>query len=201
MAAWLIFAAHREDDPALWNSHWIAQQTERLEPSPATVLRGPLAVREKLEATLADPELEGVALFGHGRPHAVMGSDKREALDRGNVHLLANRWAHAIACNTGRELVPAAAAHGAFAVGYSVSLIVEWTLEELPRELRDRIAEMVTATTRGLIEGLRTKEALAMRAEIAAEAVSQWLLENTEDGYLGVHGLASQLVERMVVSG
>lgn len=198
MMTWLIFAAWAEDDLPLWNSHWIARQTARLAASPPRVIERAEATREALEEALANEETGGLALFGHGRPDAILGSDGREALDLANLHLLKNRWAHAIACNAGRELVPAGA-HADVFVGYDVSLIVEWTLEDLPEALRDRIAHMVTATTLGLVEGLRSRVELQRRAEIAAEAVVVWLLENTDEGYLGIHILAQQLVQNMIV--
>lgn len=200
MTAWLIFAAWREDDDALWNSHWIAEQTARLSPHAPTILARDDAVREALEAALGRAEIQGVALFGHGRPDAVMGSDRREALDLANLHLLHRRWAHAVACLTGKVLVPAAT-HADVFVGYDVPLIVNWTVADLPAELSDRITEMVTATTLGLLQGLRTKVDLQRNAARAAEAVSEWLLENADEGdHLGVHILAQQLVERMVLS-
>jgi hypothetical protein len=200
MARWLIFAAWNPDDTALWNSFWIAEQTARLTAEPALRLEREAAVRTGLESALADSELRGVALFGHGRPHAVMGSDGHEALDAANVALISGRWAHAIACNTGQELALAAAVHADIFVGYNVALIVGWTLENRPGELRDRLARMVTATTLALLEGVRAKTELMRRAAAAADEVTEWLLENTDDGYLGLHVFAQQLVDRMVVS-
>lgn len=199
---WLVFATWAERDLALWNSHWIAQQTLRLaEVRPSIVIERDAATREALEAALADPSLRGLALFGHGRPHAVMGSDGREALDVENVGRLDGRWAHAVACRTGASLVHAAAAHADVFVGYHQSLIVEWTIEELPEELRERIARMVTATTFALVSGVRAQPDLQRRASAAADDVVAWLLNNTEDGNLGIHILAQQLVDAMVVRG
>lgn len=144
--------------------------------------------------------MEGVALFGHGHSHAMMGADGREALDVTNVRLIGRRWAHVMACLTGCELVPASAAHGSFLVGYDVALIVEWAPGDLPEEFRDLLARMVTCTTLELLAGVRSKPDLQRRAQIAAEAVTCWLLDNTEEGYLGLHILAQQLVDNMVVS-
>src|ERR1700679_3347484 len=104
MAAWLIFATWREDDADLWNSHWVAQETARLAPSPPQIIERDAAVRETLEAALARggassmtfrAAIEGIALFGHGTPDAILGSDEKPALDLGNVHLLERRWVHA----------------------------------------------------------------------------------------------------------
>lgn len=197
----LIFAPRTEDDAALWNSHWTAQQTAQLAPVPAGMLEGGAAVREALETALSDQRLEGVALFGHGEPHAVYGADNREALDLANAALIGSRWAHAMACQTGVELIPACSAHAGFFVGYKAGLIVEWTLDSLPDQLRERLARMVTAATLGLLEGDRTKEALQRRVSEAADDLTQWLLDNTDEGsYLGLHVFAQQLIDRMVVS-
>ena len=85
----------------------MAQQTRRLAPLSALVIEREDAIRERLEAALADERLRGVALFGHGQPHAVMGSDGLEALDAANIRLVGPRWVHAMACLTGIELGPA----------------------------------------------------------------------------------------------
>ncbi|KYF78391.1 hypothetical protein BE17_43400 [Sorangium cellulosum] len=141
-----------------------------------------------------------MALFGHGLPHAVMGSDAREALDAGNAACVGPRWAHATACNTGIALVPACARHPGLFVGYDVRLIVEWTVEELPDVLRELLARLVTATTLGLLAGVRARTDLQRRAAAAADELTAWVIENAEEGYLGVLVLAQQLVDRMVVS-
>ncbi|WP_437592071.1 hypothetical protein [Sorangium sp. So ce1000] len=201
MARFLVFAAWTPDDAALWNSHWIAEQTIRLAMgAEAVVVEGTGALRKVLESALEDSALVGVALFGHGRPHAVMGSDTCEALDAGNVACVGPRWAHAIACNTGAALVPSCAGQPGLFVGYNVSLIVEWAVEELPEPLRELLARLVTATTLGLLEGERARADLQRRAAAAADELAAWILANTEEGYLGVLVLADQLVNRMVVS-
>ncbi|MCK6591527.1 MAG: hypothetical protein L6Q76_28575, partial [Polyangiaceae bacterium] len=124
MVRWLIFAAWTTEDSALWNSRWIAEQTVRLEPDAALRIEGEAAVRAALERALDDTNLRGIALFGHGKPHAVMGSDRLPALDLGNIARVGPRWVHAMACNCGKELVTAAASHVELFVGYEVSLIV-----------------------------------------------------------------------------
>jgi hypothetical protein len=201
MARWLTFEAWTQDDAALWNSRWMAQQTIRLAPDAPLRIEGAGAVRGALERALGDADLVGVALFGHGEPHAVMGSDKLPALDLANIARVGPRWVHAMACNCGKELVTAAASHVEIFVGYQVSLIVEWTLEDLAEELRERLARLVTATTLALLEGARSKQELMRRASDAADDLAEWLLNNTgDDQYLGVHIFAQQLVDRMVVS-
>ncbi len=208
MASWLIFAAWTKDDDDLWNSHWIAQETARLAPSPPRFIERDEAVRQTLEAALTRGQvspmtsreaIEGIAFFGHGKPDAVLGSDDKPALDLGNVHLLERRWAHAFACNTGRELVPAAMGADLF-VGYDVRLTVDWTLEDIPEELRKRMATLVAATTLGLLEGIRSKTELQERARIAQNAVAEWLSEHPDEGLFMIGVLAQQLVQRMITS-
>jgi hypothetical protein len=201
MASWLIFAAWTDNDAALWNSRWMAQQTARLAPDAPLRIEGDEATRSALELALDDADLGGIALFGHGEPHAVMGSNKVEALDLANITRVGRRWVHAMACNCGKELVAAAAPHAEIFVGYQVSLIVEWTLEDLAEELRERLAHLVTATTLALLGGVRSKPELMRRASAAADDLIEWLLTNTSDNeYLGLHVFAQQLVDRMVVS-
>ncbi|WP_437929822.1 hypothetical protein WMF37_11390 [Sorangium sp. So ce291] len=201
MARFLVFAAWTPEDAALWNSRWMAEQTMRLAAGAEAVsVEGGEAVRKALESALEDSALQGVALFGHGLPHAVMGSDHCEALDAGNAACVGPRWAHAMACNTGAALVPSCAGQPGLFVGYEVRLIVEWTIEALPEALRELLARLVTATTLGLLAGVRARADLQRRAAAAADELTAWILENTEEGYLGVLVLGQQLVERMVVS-
>ncbi|MGK4006503.1 hypothetical protein WMF31_28040 [Sorangium sp. So ce1036] len=83
MARFLVFAAWTPEDAALWNSRWMAEQTIRLAAgAEAVAVQGGAAVRRTLELALEDGALDGLALFGHGLPHAVMGSDGGEALER-----------------------------------------------------------------------------------------------------------------------
>jgi hypothetical protein len=203
MAGLLVFAPWVEGDAALWNSHWIAQETARAALVPVTVLERDAAVREHLEAALTREQVDGIALFGHGLRHAVVGADGREALDVGNLHLVGrHRWVHAIACNVGLELVPAAAAHVDLFVGYDIKLNVSWPWppRDLPPELRYLLAQMVTATTLALLDGVRTPTELKRRAAMAVEDVVTWLAINAEEGFYAIHHLADQLVEHLVVS-
>lgn len=200
MMMWVVFAAWREDDKALWNSHWVARQTLRRIQEPANVLEREAAVREALESALREPAVEGLALFGHGCPHAAFGSDRCEALDARNLELVKDKWVHAFACLTGEELALSATSAEIF-VGYNTSLVVEWSVEDLPPELRELLAKLVTVTTAALFEGVRDKKELQRRAENAADDVALWLNENMPEGSLGVGVLTDQLVTRMVVGG
>lgn len=196
----LLFAPWTADDAALLNSRWMAEQTARLCDSSTALLDGDRAVREGLEAALDERDTVGVALFGHGGRHAVMGADGREAFDAGNAERLGARWAHLVACNTGHELVPSCASHPGFFVGYDVPLVAEWTIEELPEDLQEHLARLVTATTFALLAGERAKPALQRSASEAADALLDWLNDSAPDSYMGLCVLAQQLVERMVVS-
>ncbi len=201
MASWLVFATWRPDDAALHNSHWMARQTIRLATEPPLVIEREAAVREALENALADGGIRGVALFGHGHKSGVIGSDGRDALDVGNIPLASARWIHAVACLTGLELGPASASHVDVFVGYRIPLIVEWDIEALSPELKERLARLVTATTLALLEGIRTKQELQQRASAVADDIAAWLLENSSDSaHLGLHVLAETLVDRMVTS-
>jgi hypothetical protein len=200
MPRWVVFAPWRPDDPALWNSHWVAQRTLGRVREPAHLIEREAAVRATLETALSEPTIEGVALFGHGRPHAVFGADRAEALDAANLRLVDAKWVHAFACLTGQELARSAVAADIF-VGYRVALIVEWSVDELPVPLADKLAALVTSTTAALFEGERTPAELRSRAEVAAEDVAGWLFDNAPEGHMGIHILAEQLVDRMVIGG
>ena len=107
--------------------------------------------------------------------------------------------AFGIACKAGRELVPAAL-DAALLVGYDVAVTVDWTLADLPGALRERVAVLVTATTLALLRGVRSKQELQRCAEVAAEQVVDWVLENDDDDYGPIQTLAQQLVVNMVAS-
>lgn len=197
----LIFATSTPGDEALWNSHWMAQQTARLPGIDTTMVEGDAAVREVLEAALGEAEVTGVALFGHGLPHAVLGADGREALDVGNAACVGPRWAHLMACHTGRELIPGCASHPGLFVGYEVPLVVEWSVEDLPEDLRGTLARLVTATTLALLAGRTAKADLQGRVSAEADALTAWVVDHPEAGAsLGLCVFAQQLVERMVLS-
>lgn len=207
MASWVLFAPRTEEDQSLWNSHWIAQETAKKAPSPPLRIEREHAVRASLEAAIGRREdqsmmsgsaLLGVALFGHGTKEAILGSDDNPALDLRNIHMLARRWAHAVACWTGKELVPAATDAELF-VGYDAPLLVDWNVEDLPSGLRDRLSALVTATTIALLDGVRAKEELMRRVSQTADDLTEWLEDYGED-YGELRDLAEQLVNRMVTS-
>ncbi len=200
MASWVVFAAHREDDEALWNSRWVAHQTLARVGQPAVLLEGNQAVRASLESALVDPEVRGVALFSHGRPHAVFGVDGLAAFDATNLPLVESKWVHAFACLTGHELARCATDTDIF-VGYEAALIVNWCPTDLPHELEVRLARLVTETTVAIFEGIRDQRELRRRANAAAEDLAAWISDNDPDGHLGLCVLAQQLVDRMVVEG
>jgi hypothetical protein len=208
MESWVVFASWAEDDEALHVSHWIARETARLAPRPPRVIDRADAIRSNLESALARPEpssmtaraaVEGVAFFAHGERDTILGSDGVPALDPANMHLLHRRWAHAFACNTGRELARAAIDADLF-VGYDVAIPVGWTPGALPEPVRERLLALVTATTFALLEGVRAKEELQRRAEAAAEALVACLIDDGTEAHDDLQALAEQLVQRLVLS-
>ncbi len=196
----LIFAPYVDGDAALWNSRWIARETARNIPD-SLVIEGCDAIRTSLESAFAASEYAGVLLCGHGDSNAVFGADDSEALDATNMHILHADWAHLLACNVGLALVGKCADHRALVVGYRTSVIVEFTVEQLPIELYDRLKTLLTIGTQSLLAGTRKKAELRKRINEAAENLVEWLIDHTNDGdYLGIHCLAETLVDRIVTN-
>jgi len=200
MSRVLVFAPWNEKDEPLWNSRWIARQTAALLASHHMV-EDHHAVRHALEHALAEGEFAGLLFCGHGSACGVRGADDVDALDANNTSTISVLWAHLFACNAGRELVPACTEHPALFVGYSTPVIVEFTVDDLEAELQRLLVRLVTATTLALVAGSCTKAALQRIAAEAAEELTAWLLDHSEEGeHLGLHCLAETLVERMVTN-
>jgi hypothetical protein len=199
----LLFDGHDPGDPALENSHWIAERTLDRLGEDAAMVTHPEAVRAHLERRLADPTVRGLALFGHGDPgqlHAILraqhrghdelraardtaseagavyGSDGQPALDIRNITLLAGRWCHAVACTVGLDLAHRSIEAGASCfVAYESSLTPEYETGSLPAPLRSRLAVLVTTTTLALHVGIREERTLKDRVQRAIEELEEWL--------------------------
>ncbi len=200
MSRWILFAPLVDGDEALVNARWVAAQTEARLPAPSPVIDGTGAVRAALErAYMVEPGPFAVALFGHGDQTAVYGADDEPALDATNV---CGEWVHAFACRTGDQLAHEAAARGVNCyLGYRVSLLVGWSIDDLPYELRDRLAALVTAATAALLRGTRSRRALQREVSDAADALVDWINTYAPDEHLGLGVLADMLVDRLVLTG
>ncbi len=136
-----------------------------------------------------------------------MGADG-PALDAENLSLLDGRWGHAVACHAGTELAAQAYAHGAVCfVGYRGALIVEWNPNAIPEAVRPLFVQLVTCTTRNLVEGVRDTRTLRARVSRIADDIVSWCLDQDEsatgelDVISGIEITAQQLVDLLVYHG
>ncbi len=213
-ASVLLFDAHVPGDPALENSHFIAERTQERIGEEAATLTYPQAVRAALEEHLGQASFRGIALFGHGdagRLHttlrmqhqepsrirasledtseagAVYGSDGEPALDLRNLPLLKGRWCHALACNVGLSLADRAMDAGAACfVAYETSLTPEYEADALPPPLRAHLVALVTSTTFHLHRGVRDEIALKERVQEVIETLEEWL--DSDEGAAWIDG-------------
>lgn len=196
----LIFAPFVDSDAALWNSRWVARETATAI-SNSHVLEGAAAVRNNLESQLAANSYIGLVLTGHGDAAAAYGTDDEKAIDETNLSCVCTEWLHLLACHVGSNLAVSGRAHSTFIVGYRGAVIVEFTVEDLPRELLGRLKTLLLSATLALLSGIRSRQELQRQISTAADSVVAWLLENTEDGdYLGLHCLTETLVERIITN-
>jgi hypothetical protein len=219
-----LIDAWRPGDPALANSHWIAEQTAHalghaLPHEPLTILENALVDRSTVEAALTVRH-DGYAYFGHGRDH-LLYRDKDESrrdpdgnplpiplIDRTNVRLIGARWFHAFACLTGMTLChDAADASVAAYLGYHDAVIVEWDIPELPDELRALLAELVTTATLQLASGERSQSTIYRHVRDASNRLIDWYDQHQDDlsiserAIVGLHAFANQLYKRLVLKG
>ncbi|NJK32238.1 MAG: hypothetical protein HC927_07425 [Deltaproteobacteria bacterium] len=139
-----ILDAWSEEDPALVNSHWVAEQTRDV------LLRHGFDVEviadELDRATVRqqfDAPHDGFAYFGHGRDHVLyrdLGENGRPIalVDADDVSLIGDRWMHAFACLSGNTLCFHAADAGiaAYFGLASFAVNVEWEISGSPEQLR-----------------------------------------------------------------
>ncbi|MBI4955207.1 MAG: hypothetical protein HY908_24500 [Myxococcales bacterium] len=194
------------NDPALRLTSWLAARTlERV--AGARLLAGTDAVRARLDHALCETEgawVTGVVLLAHGTGDgdAVLGADREPALDRTNVARLACRWAHAIACAAGAKLAPLAATLGcACFVGYSQNLqVASVDPITLSAEVRRLLAELGTAASVALHDGVRGELELMRRVSAIADAIARRDATHGDVPFM-MRVLGQQLVDDMVVVG
>lgn len=177
-------------DPALVNSHWVAERTLdvllRAHPDAAIELvAGDFVDAAAVETALSQPH-EGFAYFGHGREHLLYRQRDQSGAPVSlfglqNVGRLGARWFHAFACLSGDTLCRDAARAGAAAyLGYRVPVVVEWEVSRLPDELLALLEDLVTVATILLASGQRAREVIRRRVRDASDRLLEWLDTNEE---------------------
>ncbi len=209
-----IFDAWDPLDLALVNSHWVASQTS------LALIREGHAV-EILEQDAVDPDrvLEalcqdygGFAYFGHGRGHLLYRQkdpfEQPIPLVGGDqARLIGERWFHAFACLSGRELSKAAAAAGVAAyLGYREVVVVEWEVDRLPDEARALLAELVTTATLLLARGERSRDTLRRGVRDISNRVIEWASNHADPLFpwqelWGIQEIAVRLHRDLVFEG
>lgn len=202
MSRWLIVAPEHPDDAALQRSAWVARVTAEASPLPPRVVAGGQVSRQAVEQAL-DPATPGLgfAFFGHGRSDRLCGAvdEAPPLLDQDNVGQLRGGWIHAFACNSGRELGPAAVARGvSIYVGYQSALEAAWSV---PPDAEPAVVRLVTAVTLALLDGERDERALRRRVSDAADELYLVLRElsfEEHPGLMWLYHLAEQLTDDLV---
>lgn len=208
MTSWLVLAPERPDDDTLPVTAWIARQTLARASQTPDVLTGDAAVRSAFERYVAaQPNLGGVAFFGHGAGDRLFDANRPPmaagpaVVDGENIALLRGCWVHALACDSGSSLAISAVEQGvAIYVGYCRPLDAGW---EFPPSAEREFIDLVTHTTLALLSGERDERALRSGASHAADAFVLALEELPDNrrtkGWMWLHALAQQLVDDMVV--
>ncbi|HSO00198.1 MAG TPA: hypothetical protein VLS89_18025 [Candidatus Nanopelagicales bacterium] len=213
-----VLDAWHPEDPALVNSHWIAEQNiaalRRACPGAALVIiSGADVDRASVEAELSKPH-EGFVYLGHGREHVLYrcrdeSGEPVPIVGIEQVRLLGDRWFHAFACLSGHTLCRDAANAGAGAyLGYRVAVTVEWDVPQLPDELRVLLEDLVTAATLELTLGQRSRSAIRRRVRDASDRLLDWLDSHEHavemlhwKDLTGLQMLASLLHQRLELEG
>lgn len=179
----VILDADRTDDPedkALENSHWVAEQIAAVLVSPTITIRGEALTRGRLEEALRDAQHAGVVYCGHGRDGELRQCGEA-LLDITNLEQIGARWFHAFACNSGNRLALSAGPFVAAYLGYHRPVIVEWTVDGLPDEVRAILRDIVTAATLNLESGVRSRSAVRRRVRDAYDAWIAWREDHDGD--------------------
>lgn len=214
-----VLDAWNPEDPALVNSHWVAERTVA-----ALIHADPGAAIEVIsaaEVTLARAEMEllrdhdAFAYFGHGRKHLLYrckdeANEPVPIVGVDQVRGIGARWFHAFACLSGETLCHDAAAAGAAAyLGYSVVVVVEWDVPPLPDELRVLLEDLVTIATLQLAAGQRSRNTIRRQVREASNQILEWLDLNEEEAcaeinwpeLTGLKMLANLLHQKLVLEG
>jgi len=213
-----VLDAWDPEDPALVNSHWVAERSIEalLRARPDAEIK--VVAGEGLDRTAVRDELpgqhEGFAYFGHGREHVLyrrLDDFKNPVPIFGieEVRVLGARWFHAFACLSGDTLCRDAASAGAAAyLGYRVTVNVEWEVPQLPDELRLLLQDLVTVATLELALGQRSRDAIRRRVREASDRLVDWLDTHEEavepihwKDLTGLKALASLLHQKLELEG
>ena len=209
-----ILDAWLPDDPALVNSHWVAERTHEVlvehEVGFEVVVVADQINQDRIRAELATPH-DGFAYFGHGRDCVLyQRCDERDRplplLDGGDISLIGHRWFHAFACLTGNTLAFDAVDHGVAAyLGYNIAVNVEWEPLQLPTEVAARLRDLVTTATLMLALGERSRQSIGRAVRSAAirlqRAANSHRAQLEYRHILGLNALASALHRDMQLQG
>ncbi len=183
---WFVFDAWHPDDMALRFTHQIAEHTKQLDSS-CYGYHGHELSRSELEKVLAEP-YEGCVLLGHGREYAyvgVGGEGCEPIFDEHNAAKAKDRWVHAIACLTGKELSRKAFAHGVAYVGYEEELrMPDLDIDELHPEVKQSLIRVISATSLALRDGKRGEKALLENLSPLIEEFETIWLQHESDRFM-----------------
>ena len=201
----VVVDAYDASDPALVNSHWVAERTAHRLGAVAHSLQGSAVTRTQVEQHLKDASVTGVVYCGHGRADALVYAGNA-VFDLHNLATIGPRWFHAFACNSGNRLALTAPREGVDVyLGYNRPVVVEWTVEHLPEALATVLEDIVTVATLRLHQGVRSRRDLANAVETAYDAWIAWCLAHEDaplelNEQLGLHALR-RLFECMELHG
>lgn len=169
-------------DPALVNSHWVAEQHRaRLQARghEVEVLTGAGLVPAQVAAAIQAGAHDGWAFFGHGADRALVAHGQ-PVVDHHLGPALSGRWLHGFACRSAGVCESLAATGAGAVMGYTENVTLEWEPVDLPPALLALFSELVVAATGGLVAGERSRSALRRLVREAAEAVTSWLIDHEQ---------------------
>lgn len=179
-----VLDAWSPDDPALADSHWIAERSadalrRRIPDVELSIVTGELDTAQ-VEAELTGVH-DGFAYFGHGRERVLFlrcdGSGRPIALlGVEQVEHLRGRWFHAFACWSGTSLCWEAAHAGAAAyLGYELPVNLSFERSALPDEVLRLLEDLVTTATLHLAGGERSRNIIRGHVRAASDRLMEWL--------------------------
>ena len=195
----LVFAPTRPGEDSLECSLWMAKcNRDRLNAEGFSTIEamGSDALPEALDERL--PEASALLYFGHGDEEHLGSADaEKPSMGPGNVHLLSDRWAHAVACRAGVRLADLAVEKGAILfAGYDAAIILDWSPTNIPAEIAGAFRIFISETSVLLARGVREIGEIQRRLEAVAERIVLWC---QDDGSQGLEITAQQLIQRLVV--